>query len=254
MSTMSEARKDRRRKGNQKGRAVGYGADEELLRWPLQSGRSHALHKRVEQLCTTTIRWEELKRKTKMDKKLAITVFSFPPDKDNVGTTAYQTGGEADGGIVTSILFSPQNGMLAVGSYSHTTAVYAEGSMEPLYVLMASLGVLHSSRPPSPSVRPGHQSSSSREREEGCQIRARSMGKYVELLDMGVRIAARFHSHCPQTAGSTITLPPPRPPPVPATGGGMVPAGGAATGAVAMMKRQQRAAVDATEIILYTVV
>ncbi|KAI4970472.1 hypothetical protein ZWY2020_001386 [Hordeum vulgare] len=34
----------------------------------------------------------------KMDKKLAITVFSFPPDKDNVGTTTYQTGGEADGG------------------------------------------------------------------------------------------------------------------------------------------------------------
>lgn len=26
------------------------------------------------------------------------------------------------------------------------------------------------------------------------------MGKYVEMLDMGVRIAARFHSHCPQTA------------------------------------------------------
>ncbi|KAJ4812965.1 hypothetical protein LUZ62_025531 [Rhynchospora pubera] len=26
------------------------------------------------------------------------------------------------------------------------------------------------------------------------------MGKYAELLDMGVRIAARFHSHCPQTA------------------------------------------------------
>ncbi|WOL18354.1 hypothetical protein Cni_G27148 [Canna indica] len=26
------------------------------------------------------------------------------------------------------------------------------------------------------------------------------MAKYVELLDMGVRIAARFHSHCPQTA------------------------------------------------------
>ncbi|KAI4963722.1 hypothetical protein ZWY2020_010613 [Hordeum vulgare] len=33
----------------------------------------------------------------------------------------------------------------------------------------------------------------------------------------------------------------------------MVPAGGAVVGAVAMMKRQQRAAVDATEIILYTV-
>uniref|UniRef100_A0A2N9FPH9 Uncharacterized protein n=1 Tax=Fagus sylvatica TaxID=28930 RepID=A0A2N9FPH9_FAGSY len=26
------------------------------------------------------------------------------------------------------------------------------------------------------------------------------MGKFVELLDMGVRIAARFHSHCPHTA------------------------------------------------------
>lgn len=26
------------------------------------------------------------------------------------------------------------------------------------------------------------------------------MSKYVEMLDMGIRIAARFHSHCPQTA------------------------------------------------------
>ncbi|KAA0043681.1 uncharacterized protein E5676_scaffold352G005960 [Cucumis melo var. makuwa] len=26
------------------------------------------------------------------------------------------------------------------------------------------------------------------------------MGKFVELLDVGVRMAARFHSHCPQTA------------------------------------------------------
>lgn len=26
------------------------------------------------------------------------------------------------------------------------------------------------------------------------------MSKYVELLDVGVRLAARFHSHCPQTA------------------------------------------------------
>ncbi|KAL5218302.1 hypothetical protein ABZP36_018986 [Zizania latifolia] len=26
------------------------------------------------------------------------------------------------------------------------------------------------------------------------------MSRYVEMLDMGVRIAARFHSHCPQTA------------------------------------------------------
>ena len=26
------------------------------------------------------------------------------------------------------------------------------------------------------------------------------MGKYVEILDLGVRLAARFHSHCPHTA------------------------------------------------------
>ncbi|GLJ13794.1 hypothetical protein SUGI_0220180 [Cryptomeria japonica] len=26
------------------------------------------------------------------------------------------------------------------------------------------------------------------------------MGKYVEMLDLGVRIVARFQSHCPQTA------------------------------------------------------
>ncbi|MQL77531.1 hypothetical protein Taro_009922 [Colocasia esculenta] len=54
------------------------------------SGRkAHALHKRVEQLCTRAIRWAELRRKTKEEKKVAITVFSFPPDKGNVGTAAY---------------------------------------------------------------------------------------------------------------------------------------------------------------------
>ena len=26
------------------------------------------------------------------------------------------------------------------------------------------------------------------------------MGKFVEILDAGVRIVARFHSHCPQTS------------------------------------------------------
>ncbi|CAD6261781.1 unnamed protein product [Miscanthus lutarioriparius] len=56
---------------------------------PELDGKSHALHKRVEQLCTRAIRWAQLKRKTKEEKKLAITVFSFPPDKGNVGTAAY---------------------------------------------------------------------------------------------------------------------------------------------------------------------
>ncbi|PIA48460.1 hypothetical protein AQUCO_01400802v1 [Aquilegia coerulea] len=54
-----------------------------------RTGKSHALHKRVEQLCTRAIRWGELKRKSKTEKRVAITVFSFPPDKGNVGTAAY---------------------------------------------------------------------------------------------------------------------------------------------------------------------
>lgn len=54
-----------------------------------RTGKSHALHKRVDQLCTRAIKWADLKRKTKAEKKLAITVFSFPPDKGNVGTAAY---------------------------------------------------------------------------------------------------------------------------------------------------------------------
>ncbi|KAI4381507.1 hypothetical protein MLD38_007573 [Melastoma candidum] len=82
-----------------------------------KSWKSHSLHKRVEQLCTRAIRWAELKRKSEdslahcvlyaypkisakflivrlcydlqTEKKLAITVFSFPPDKGNVGTAAY---------------------------------------------------------------------------------------------------------------------------------------------------------------------
>ncbi|KAG9459618.1 hypothetical protein H6P81_004126 [Aristolochia fimbriata] len=35
------------------------------------------------------------------------------------------------------------------------------------------------------------------------------MGKYVEMLDAGVRIAARFHSHCPQTGRMYYKPPPP---------------------------------------------
>ncbi|KAG8391210.1 hypothetical protein BUALT_Bualt01G0164100 [Buddleja alternifolia] len=35
------------------------------------------------------------------------------------------------------------------------------------------------------------------------------MGRYIELLDVGVRIACRFHSHCPQTARMYYHPPPP---------------------------------------------
>lgn len=54
-----------------------------------RTGKSHALYDRVEQLCTRAIKWGALRRKSKAEKKLAITVFSFPPDKGNVGTAAY---------------------------------------------------------------------------------------------------------------------------------------------------------------------
>ncbi|KZV36355.1 magnesium-chelatase subunit ChlH, chloroplastic-like [Dorcoceras hygrometricum] len=53
------------------------------------AGRDPRTGKRVEQLCTRAIRWAELKRKSKTEKRLAITVFSFPPDKGNVGSAAY---------------------------------------------------------------------------------------------------------------------------------------------------------------------
>lgn len=43
----------------------------------------------MDQLCTRAIKWANLKRLSKAEKKLAITVFSFPPDKGNVGTAAY---------------------------------------------------------------------------------------------------------------------------------------------------------------------
>ncbi|XP_020094513.1 telomerase Cajal body protein 1 [Ananas comosus] len=50
-------------------------------------------------------------------------------------------GKEGPSGIVSSISFSPtHSGVLAVGSYSQTTAIYAESNMEPLYVLHGQLG------------------------------------------------------------------------------------------------------------------
>ncbi|XP_066393469.1 uncharacterized protein [Miscanthus floridulus] len=76
------------------------------------------------------------------------------------------------------------------------------------------------------------------------------MGKYVELLDMGVRIAARFHSHCPQTA--RLYYHPPAGSPAAAAGGDGHKGDSAA--AAAMMMKQQGQRFDASEIILHTVV
>ena len=53
------------------------------------TGKSHSLPDRIDSLCARAIKWANLASKPKAEKKLAITVFSFPPDKGNVGTAAY---------------------------------------------------------------------------------------------------------------------------------------------------------------------
>jgi magnesium chelatase subunit H len=53
------------------------------------TGKSHTLPDRAEQLATRAVKWAGLRKKAVKDKKIAITVFSFPPDKGNVGTAAY---------------------------------------------------------------------------------------------------------------------------------------------------------------------
>lgn len=53
------------------------------------TGKAHTLQDRVEAIAGRSIRWANLRLKPRAEKKLAITVFSFPPDKGNVGTAAY---------------------------------------------------------------------------------------------------------------------------------------------------------------------
>ena len=53
------------------------------------TGKAHTLQDRVDAIAERAIRWSSLRIKPRTDKKLAITVFSFPPDKGNVGTAAY---------------------------------------------------------------------------------------------------------------------------------------------------------------------
>jgi magnesium chelatase subunit H len=53
------------------------------------TGRSIALQDRIESISQRAMKWANLRKKPKLEKKLGITVFSFPPDKGNVGTAAY---------------------------------------------------------------------------------------------------------------------------------------------------------------------
>lgn len=40
-------------------------------------------------MCLLKPQWATLRSKKNKDKNLAVTIFSFPPDKGNVGTAAY---------------------------------------------------------------------------------------------------------------------------------------------------------------------
>jgi magnesium chelatase subunit H len=53
------------------------------------TGKAIALQDRIEAISQRAVKWASLRRKPKLHKKLAITIFSFPPDKGNVGTAAY---------------------------------------------------------------------------------------------------------------------------------------------------------------------
>ncbi|MGJ3248995.1 MAG: magnesium chelatase subunit H [Elainellaceae cyanobacterium] len=53
------------------------------------TGKAIALQDRIEAVAQRAMKWANLRRLPKLQKKVAITVFSFPPDKGNVGTAAY---------------------------------------------------------------------------------------------------------------------------------------------------------------------
>eukprot|EP00798_Chlamydomonas_sp_ICE-L_P011386 gene11386-12086_t len=53
------------------------------------TGKSHSLPDRIASMSMRAINWAKLRNKPNAEKKIAVTVFSFPPDKGNVGTAAY---------------------------------------------------------------------------------------------------------------------------------------------------------------------
>ncbi|KAJ8902534.1 hypothetical protein NDN08_006937 [Rhodosorus marinus] len=53
------------------------------------TGRSIPMQNRIETVAKRAMKWANLRRRAVQDKKIAITLFSFPPDKGNIGTAAY---------------------------------------------------------------------------------------------------------------------------------------------------------------------
>jgi magnesium chelatase subunit H len=53
------------------------------------TGRTVPLPDRISLLADRALKWSNLRIKKNKDKRLAVSIFSFPPDKGNVGTAAY---------------------------------------------------------------------------------------------------------------------------------------------------------------------
>ncbi|CAN8073828.1 unnamed protein product [Agarophyton chilense] len=53
------------------------------------TGRSIPLQNRIRTIAGRALKWAELRRKQVAEKKVAVTIFAFPPDKGNIGTAAY---------------------------------------------------------------------------------------------------------------------------------------------------------------------
>lgn len=53
------------------------------------TGRSIPLQDRINAVAKRALKWANLRRKKVAEKKVAITIFAFPPDKGNIGTAAY---------------------------------------------------------------------------------------------------------------------------------------------------------------------
>lgn len=53
------------------------------------TGRSIPLQDRIDTISARALKWGDLRRKKNAEKRVAVTIFSFPPDKGNIGTAAY---------------------------------------------------------------------------------------------------------------------------------------------------------------------
>ena len=87
------------------------------------TGKAIALQDRIEAIAQRAMKWTNLRRKPKLYKRVAITVFSFPPDKGNVGTAAYL---DVFGSIYKAMEALKQNGYDVQGMPESAEALMLE--------------------------------------------------------------------------------------------------------------------------------